>query len=63
MMPKADEKRAHHLAERKGFRLGAAEDRVYVIDVASGAKMPSDVPGPYSFTLCEAQEWLEKAGA
>ena len=64
-MSDADEKRAHHLAERKGFRLdkvGAAEDRFYVIDVASGAKLPSDVPGhPYSFTLKEAREWLEAA--
>ena len=36
-----DEKRVLHLAERKGFRLervGAAEDRYYVVDVASGAK-------------------------
>ena len=58
-----DEKRVLHLAERKGFRLervAAAEDRYYVIDVASGGKMPSDVAGhPYSFTLGEAKLWLE----
>ena len=57
-----DEKRVLHLAERKGFRLervGAAEDRYYVIDVASSGKMPSDVAGhPYSFTLGEANLWL-----
>ena len=58
-----DEKRVLHQAEQKGFRLervGAAEDRYYVIDVASGVKMPSDVLGhPYSFTLEEAKLWLE----
>ena len=58
-----DEKRVFHLAERKGFRLErvrAAEDRYYVIDVASGGKMPSDAPGhPYSFSIGEAKEWLE----
>ena len=61
-----DEKRVHHLAERKGFRLermGPADNRFYVIDVASGGKMPSDAPGhPYSFTLQEAKDWLEARG-
>lgn len=62
-MDGADEKRLHHLAERKGFRLdrmGPVDDRFYIFDAVSGAKMPSDVPGhPYSFTLEEAKAWLE----
>ena len=54
-MAGADEKRVHHLAERKGFRLdkvGKGQHRFYLTDVGSGAKMPADVPGhDYSFTL------------
>ena len=58
-----DEKRIVHLAERKGFRLekvGGGDDRFYLIDIASGGKIPSDAPGhPYSFTLLEVKAWLE----
>ena len=58
----ADEKRVHHLAERKGYRLdkvGKGLHRFYLIDVESGGRMPSEVPGhEYSFTLEEAKEWL-----
>ena len=58
----ADEKRVHHLAERKGYRLdkaGKGFHRFYLIDLESGGRMPSDVPGhEYSFTLDEAKEWL-----
>lgn len=61
-MTGADEKRVYHLAERKGFRLakvGKGQHRFYIIDVGSGGKMPSDVPGhDYSFTLEEAKAWL-----
>ena len=58
----ADEKRVHHLAEQKGYRLdkaGKGLHRFYLIDVESGGRMPSEVPGhEYSFTLEEAKEWL-----
>ena len=58
----ADEKRVHHLAERKGYRLdkvGKGLHRFYLIDVESGGRMPSEVSGhEYSFTLEEAKEWL-----
>ena len=58
----ADEKRVHHLAERKGYRLdkvGKGLHRFYLIDVESGGRMPSGVPGhDYSFTLEEAKAWL-----
>ena len=40
-MTGADEKRVHHLAERKGFRLdkvGKGQHRFYLIDVGSGGK-------------------------
>jgi hypothetical protein len=57
------ERKVDYLAVRKGFRLdriGLGEDRYYVIELATGGKMPSDVPyHPYSFTLEEANEWLE----
>ena len=61
-MAGADEKRVHHLAERKGFRLdkvGKGQHRFSITDVGSGGKMPSGVPGhDYSFTLEEAKAWL-----
>ena len=62
-MTGADEKRVHHLAERKGFRLtkvGKGHHRFYITEAGSGAKMASDVPGhEYSFTLEEAKAWLD----
>jgi hypothetical protein len=65
-MTGADEKRIHHLAERKGFRLdkvGKGQHRFYLIDVGSGGKMPSDVPGhEFSFALEEAKAWLATRG-
>jgi hypothetical protein len=43
--------------------MSAVDDRFFLIDAASGCKIPSDVPGhPYSFTLQEAKEWLEARG-
>jgi len=65
-MTGADEKRVQHLAERKGFRLakvGKGQHRFYLIDVVSGGKMPSDIPGhDYSFTLEEVKNWLATRG-
>ena len=62
-MTGADEKRVHHLAERKGFRLakvGKGQHRFYIIEAGSGAQMAADVPGhAYSFTLEEAKAWLD----
>ena len=62
-MTGVDEKRVHHLAERKGFRLakvGKGQHRFYIIEAGSGAKMASDVPDhEYSFTLEEAKAWLD----
>ena len=65
-MTGAQEKRVHHLAERKGFRLdkvGKGQHRFYIVDVGSGGRMSSDVPGhEYSFTLEEAKAWLANRG-
>ena len=61
-MTNADEKRVHHQAERKGYRLakvGKGLHRFYIVAVDAGGRMPSDVPGhEYSFTLEEAKSWL-----
>ena len=61
-MTSADEKRVHHLAERKGFRLdkvGKGQHRFYIVDVGSEGRMPSGVPDHgYSFTLEQAEAWL-----
>ena len=49
-MTGADEKRVHHSAERKGFRLdkvGKGQHLFYLIDVVSEGKMPSDVSGQH----------------
>ena len=58
----ADEKRLHHLAERKGYRLdkaGKGLHRFYIVDLESGGRMPSDVSGhEFSFSLEEAKAWL-----
>lgn len=66
-MTGADERRVHHLAEQRGFRLvkvGKGQHRFYIVDVGSGGKMPSDVPGhDYSFTLEEAKAWLATRGS
>ena len=58
-MAGAEEKLVHHLAERNSFRLdkvGKGQHRFYIVDVGSGGRMSSDVPGhEYSFTLEEAK--------
>ena len=65
-MTGAEEKRVRNLAERKGFRLdkgGKGLHRFYLVDVGSGGRMSSDVPGhEYSFTLEEAKAWLTTRG-
>jgi hypothetical protein len=61
-MTGAHEKSVHRLAERKGLRLdkmGKGQHRFYLIDLGSGGRMPSNIPGhEYSFTLEEAEAWL-----
>jgi hypothetical protein len=61
-MTGAHEKSVHRLAERKGFRLdkvGKGQHRFYLVDVRSGGRMASGVPGhEFSFTLEEAEAWL-----
>ena len=47
-MTGAHEKSVHRLAERKGFRLdkvGKGQQRFSIIDLASGGRMASGVPG------------------
>ena len=65
-MTGADEKRVRQLAERKGFRLdkvGKGQHRFYLVDVGSGGKMFSGVPGhEYSFTLEEVKAWFAARG-
>jgi len=61
-MTGAHEKSVHRLAERKGFRLdkvGKGHQRFYIVDLASGGRMPSGVPDhEYSFSLEQAEDWL-----
>ena len=63
-MSNAQEKRANRIAEQKGFRLekaghGKGHGRFYIINVAEGGRMRSDVPDhEYSFSLEEAEAWL-----
>ena len=61
-MTGAHEKSVHRLAERKGFRLdkvGKGLHRFYIVDLASGGRMPSGVlDHEYSFSLEQAEDWL-----
>ena len=64
-MTNAQEKRVKHIAERKGFRLdkvghGKSHGRFYIINLAEGGRMRSDVfDHEYSFSLEEAEAWLD----
>lgn len=66
-MTSGHEKGVHRLAERKGFRLdkvGKGHHRFYLVDLASGGRMPSGAPDhEYSFSLEEAEDWLAKREA
>ena len=61
-MTGAHEKNVQRLAERKGFQLdkvGKGQQRFSVVDLASGGRMASGVPGhEYSFSPQEAEQWL-----
>ena len=60
-MTNAQEKRVNRVAEHKGFRLekaghGKGHGRFYIMNVADGGRMRSDVPDhEYSFSLDEAE--------
>jgi hypothetical protein len=64
-MTNAQEKRLSRIAERKGFRLdkaghGKGHGRFYVVNLADGGRMRSGVlEHEYSFSLEEAEAWLE----
>ena len=64
-MTNAHEKHVKRMAERKGFRLdkeghGKGHGRFYIINLAEGGRMRSDVPDhEYSFSLEEAEAWLD----
>ena len=63
-MTNAQEKRVNRIAELKGFRLekaghGKAHGRFYIMNVAEGGRVRSDVlDHEYSFSLEEAEAWL-----
>jgi hypothetical protein len=63
-MSNAQEKRVNRIAELKGFRLekaghGKGHGRFYIMNVAEGGRVRSDVlDHEYSFSLEEAEAWL-----
>jgi hypothetical protein len=63
-MTNAQEKRVTRIAELKGFRLekaghGKGHGRFYIMNVAEGGRVRSDVlDHEYSFSLEEAETWL-----
>jgi hypothetical protein len=59
-MTNAQEKRVNRIAELKGFRLEkAGHGRFYIMNVAEGGRVRSDVlDHEYSFSLEEAEAWL-----
>jgi hypothetical protein len=63
-MTNAQEKRVNRIAALKGFRLeksghGKGQGRFYIMNVAEGGRMRSDVlDHEYSFSLEEAEAWL-----
>jgi len=63
-MTNAQEKRVNRIAELKGFRLekaghGKGHGRFYIMNVAEGGRMRSDVlDHEHSFSLEEAEAWL-----
>jgi hypothetical protein len=63
-MTNAQEKRLNRIAELKGFRLekaghGKGHGRFYIMNVAEGGRVRSDVlDHEYSFSLEEAEAWL-----
>ena len=63
-MTNAQEKRVNRIAELKGFRLekaghGKGQGRFYIMNVAEGGRVRSDVlDHEYSFSLEEAEAWL-----
>ena len=65
-MSNAHERRVNRTAQSMGYRLdkvgkGSHHGRFYIVDVAEGARIASDVPGAeYTFSLQEAEDWLAK---
>ena len=63
-MTNAQEKRVARIAELKSFRLekaghGKGHGRFYIMNVAEGGRVRSDVlDHEYSFSLEEAEAWL-----
>ncbi len=64
-MTNAQEKRLSRIAERKGYRLdkaghGKGHGRFYIVNLADGGRMRSGVlDHEYSFSMEEAEAWLE----
>ena len=65
-MTNAHERRVNRTAQSIGYRLdkvgkGSHHGRFYIVNVAEGARIASDVPGAeYTFSLQEAEDWLAK---
>jgi hypothetical protein len=65
-MSNAEEKRVSQIAHRKGYRLekvgkGAHHGRFSIVHIAEGSRANSGVRGAeFTFSLQEAEEWLEK---
>ena len=68
-MTNAQEKHVGRLAQAKGFKLekvgkGPHHGRFSLVSLAQGSRIASDIPGAgFSFSLPEAEAWLEKARA
>ena len=64
-MTNAQEKRLNRIADRKGFRLdkaghGKGHGRFFIVNLAEGGRVRSGViDHEYSFTLEEAEAWLD----
>ena len=65
-MTNAHERRVNRTAQSLGYRLdkvgkGSHRGQFYIVNVAEGARIASDVPGAeYTFSLEEAEDWLAK---
>jgi hypothetical protein len=65
----AQEKHVSRLAQSKGYRLekvgkGPHHGRFSLVSVAQGSRVASGIPDAgFTFSLQEAEDWLEKVGS
>jgi hypothetical protein len=67
-MTNTQERHATRIATSKGYKLekvgkGPHHGRFSIVNTAQGSRVRSEVPGAeFTFSLEEAEAWLEKAG-